>query len=217
MNNEPKTMNCFTLVEMLIVVGITALLAAIAISVAARIDNKAKQQLAESNIAILTAALQQFADFGYNYKDADYREFDFPLDCNGFPVQDLEDTLEYALLDTGNVSIDGGDHDQSYSGCEAMYFFLSRVPACRQILDKIDKSLITNRDEDGNRMIINVDGDEYPLLRIIDPWGKTLRYDYYDESFTDPYDWGKTKRTFPVITSAGPDRIFDTDDDITNR
>ncbi|RKY24764.1 MAG: hypothetical protein DRP62_02995, partial [Planctomycetota bacterium] len=60
MNNEPKTMNCFTLVEMLIVVGITALLAAIAISVAARIDNKAKQQLAESNIAILTAALQQF-------------------------------------------------------------------------------------------------------------------------------------------------------------
>jgi type II secretory pathway pseudopilin PulG len=217
MNKEQRTMNCFTLVEMLIVVGIIALLTTMVIGIAARIDNKAKQQLTESTIAILTVALEQFADFGYNYRHSDYSEFDFPLDCNGFDDVELAETLDYAFgLTIGTTFIDSVDgsfnHLVDYSGGEALYFFLSRVPESRKTLDKIDKSLTTNRDEDGSRMRIDVDGEEYPLLRIVDPWNRTLRYDYCED-----LDYPEDRRTFPVITSAGPDGIFDTDDDITNR
>ena len=97
-----------------------------------------------------------------------------------------------------------------------MYFFLSRVPESRKTLDKIDKSLITRKGSDGSDMTIFIDNKEYPLLRIIDPWGTTLRYDYYEE--TGLYaERMESKKTFPVITSAGPDKEFGSADDITNR
>ena len=71
-------------------------------------------------------------------------------------------------------------------------------------------------------MQIDVDGNVYPLLRVIDPWKATLRYDYYNELppplAPEDIDYMKeTKKTFPVITSAGPDGIFNTIDDITSR
>jgi len=103
-----------------------------------------------------------------------------------------------------------------------MYYFLSRLVQCREILAKIDDSLITDRDKNGKQMVITVDGREYPLKRVIDAWGKTLRYDYYEELFP-PYNTAnlanmkKTKRNFPVVISAGPDKIFNTNDDIRNR
>jgi prepilin-type N-terminal cleavage/methylation domain-containing protein len=209
----------FTLVEMLIVVAVIVILAAMVVGLASRITNKAKEQFAESTIAILAAALEQFHDYGYNYPPL-YSEFDFPLDCNDFTQAALEATLKNAL--GASVSISGETHKNEYSGSEALYFFLSRVPECRAALDKINGSLITNKDFYGNEMKLVIDGKEYPLLRVVDPWrergtttktGKTLRYDYYDEKTLDP----KTKRNFPVITSAGPDGIFDTSDDISSR
>jgi prepilin-type N-terminal cleavage/methylation domain-containing protein len=210
----------FTLVEMLIVVAIIALLATMVVGLASRISNKTKEQFAESTIAIISAALEQFYDYGYSYPPP-YSEFDFPLDCNDFSQAALETTLRNAL-GAVSVSISGGTHKNEYSGSEALYFFLSRVPECRAALDKIAGSLITNKDSYSNDLKLVIDGKEYPLLRVADPWrergtttktGKTLRYDYYDEKTLDP----RTKRNFPVITSAGPDGIFDTADDISSR
>ncbi len=70
-------------------------------------------------------------------------------------------------------------------------------------------------------MTIAIDGREYSLIRIVDPWGTTLRYDYYSNETEEPdltfSRRGQTIRNFPLITSAGPDREFGTDDDITNR
>jgi hypothetical protein len=71
-------------------------------------------------------------------------------------------------------------------------------------------------------MTVTVGGKSYPLFRVIDPWGETLRYDYYDEkppphSQSDIDDMEKSRKTFPVITSAGPDKEFDSADDITSR
>ena len=208
----------FTLIEMLIVVAVIAVLVTIVASTATHIDNQAKAQLTESTIGILTAALGQFRDYEYQYKHTNYADFDFPLDCNDFDNIGLADTVQNALgLLAGSVSISGGVHDLSYSGSEALYFFLSRVPECRSTLDKIDGSLITNEGSDKQPMSITVDTRSYPLLRIIDPWGETLRYDYYNEDVLDPVLRSKTKRNFPVITSAGPDKTFNTGDDITSR
>ena len=208
-----------TLVEMLIVVAIVVILTTMVIGLAGRIDNQSKEQLTQTTIGIITAALGQFHDYEYRYKAPIYAEFDFPLDCNDFPQLLLETTLAGAL---GAVAapITGGVHHPSYSGCEALYLFLSQVPECRKTLDKIDESLITNLGFDKQPLNITVTYPSgsvkiYSIFRIIDPWGTTLKYDYYDEVLIPPDP--RQKRTFPVITSAGPDKQFGNTDDISSR
>jgi len=227
MNTKQKTMNCFTLVEMLIVVAVIAILATMVVGIATRISNQSKEQLTKNTFALLNAALGQFRDYGYNYKVPNaalapvrdfYRGLDFPLDCSGFDPDGLGQALGTALGATDASIMPPGVHnDPNYSGSEALYFFLSRVPASRQTLDKIDDSLITNEGSDRQLMIITIDGKPFPLVRIIDPWGTTLHYDYYNELELNPLLRNKGKRNFPLITSAGPDRIFGTGDDISNR
>lgn len=216
-----------TLVETLMVVAIIALLATMVITIATRIESKTNEQLTGNTIALLNAALGQFRDYGYNFKVRSgagdnertfYQGLDFPLDCNDFTDDELVNELEKALGLVGKISpISGGTHEDEYSGSEALYFFLSRVPTSRKTLDAIDRSLITSEGSDKQDMKITIAGKDYPLMRVIDPWGKTLRYDYYDEKENDFDDREKSKRNFPLITSAGPDRQFGTGDDIGNR
>jgi prepilin-type N-terminal cleavage/methylation domain-containing protein len=210
MNNRQKTKRCFTLVEMLVVIAIVAILASLVIGIASRIEAREKEKHCRSTLALLTTALAQFHEYGFNYKHSDYTACTFPLDCNDFLTDDIKSTLGDALgVGAGNVSIP--DPNASYSGNEVMYLLLSMVPASRATLGKIDKKLMVSRDA-----TITIDGKVYPLLRIIDTWGTELRYDCYDESKTG-VERDKSKRNFPVITSAGPDRKFDTTDDITSR
>lgn len=211
-----------TLVEIMIVVAVIAILIAMTIGIAARIDIQAKKQLTENTFALLDAALGQFKDYGYTY-NSPYDVFDLPLDCNDFAENDLEDTLETALgLSSGDVDITG-DNNDVYSGCEVMYFFLSRVPESKKTLDKIDRKLVTNAGLNATTLEIEVNSKKYPLLRVIDPWGETLRYDYYSYekppplNSTDVQNMKDSRKTFPIITSAGPDRKFGSADDITSR
>jgi len=208
MNNEQKTKCGFTLVEMLVVIAIVAVLATLIVGVASRIETREKEKHCRSTLALLTTALAQFHEYGFVYKDSDYTAFKFPLDCNGFDKTRIEDALGEALGDAGSVTI--SDANAGYSGNEVMYLLLSMVPSSRATLEKIDRKLIASRDA-----TITIDGRVYPLFRVLDPWDITLRYDYYEESIPppDPAD----ARTFPVITSAGPDKEFGTADDITSR
>jgi prepilin-type N-terminal cleavage/methylation domain-containing protein len=230
----------FTLIEMLMVVAIIAILVSMVVGVAKRIDDQSKERLCRNTIALIGNALEQFRDFGYEYKNSPsyipaqsdfYRGLKFPLDCNGLILPGaadigLEQTLREALYPPPppilfvNILPTAG-YDPKFSGSVAMYFILSQVPDCRTTLDKIDKSLLTNMGTGGNPIeisivIAGVTTARYPCTRIIDPWGTTLRYDYYDEHEFD-YDLrSRGKKTFPVITSAGPDKRFDTADDISN-
>ena len=52
-----------SLVEMLIVVGVIALLATMVISVASRIDNQSKEKGVESLFALLEGALEEYKEF----------------------------------------------------------------------------------------------------------------------------------------------------------
>lgn len=220
--------NGVTLVELLIVVAVIAILATMVIGVATRIDTQGKERLTKGTIAILEAALRQFNDYEYNYRVSPlapiaeqdfYRGLDFPLDCNDFDPVTLQTTLANAL-GTPVVILAPG-HDPRYSGSEVLYFLLSKVPESKKTLDKIEESLISNEDFNKQPMSITVGGRVYPLLRIIDPWDMPLRYDYYVQPF--PFIppqlniMQASKRTFPVITSAGPDKIFGTADDISGR
>jgi len=213
-----------TLIEMLVVISVIAILTTAIIGIAGYIDNQGKERLTKNAFALLDAAIGQFRDYGYQYRnnppDPDERKFYkglvFPLDYNDFTNNELENKLEEALRLPG-ILISGGTHKDEYSGSEALYLFLSRVPESRKTLGDIDGALIKNAGSDKQPMVITIDNKEYPLLRIVDPWGKTLHYDYYDEALSDFVDMEKSKRSFPVITSAGPDGLFGTADDMSSR
>lgn len=227
-NNKNKNRAGFTLLEVIVVVAVIVVLTSIVVSVATRIDSQSKERLTENTLGLLNAALEQYKDFGYQLKgDPTYysspaeRDFflglQFPIDCNGFNATDVATTLESVLnLGAGSVIIPAG-HDSIFSGSEVLYFFLSRVPANKEILNRIGKKLITNIGLGGQAMNITIGIDPNdPLNRFVDAWGMTLRYDYYDEWETNPVTRNEGKRSFPLIISAGPDKVFDTADDIKN-
>jgi prepilin-type N-terminal cleavage/methylation domain-containing protein len=209
-----------TLLEMLTVVVIVAVLAAMVIGLTGRFEQRNKEGQVHATFSTLNAALEQFADYRFRYKGSDYEDFRFPLDC-GDLVQgevDAEDILTDVLGPT--VVIDGVG-DPNWLGIEVMHFLLSRVPECRETLGKIDRGFVTNKDV-GNTSVpdddrtITVDSRREALFRILDPWDGVLRYDYYDEKKFES-EWFESRRSFPVVTSAGLDGEFDTDDDISSR
>ena len=110
-------------------------------------------------------------------------------------------------------------YDVNESGISTMHYFLSRVTECRKTLGKLDrKLLVSDHDGDEQYMTIDINNREYPWLRILDPWGTPLRYDYYhDDTGLNYAQREQTIRSFPLVISAGPDKDFDTTDDITNR
>ncbi len=79
---------------------------------------------------------------------------------------------------------------------EYLYGELYSIPGSRKILEKVSDSLIKH----------DVDtGAIPPVPEIYDPWGTPLDYRYVPDD------------NFPELVSAGPDKIFGTTDDITNR
>ena len=215
-----------TLIEMLIVVAIVVILTTMVIGLAGRVTDQSKEQLTRNTIGILTSALGQFRDYEYRYKVPTYVDFDFPLDviepALGLPPADiLIPTLSQefglaVLIEPVNPG-DPINHKLEYTSSELLYFFLSRVPECRKTLDKIDGSLITDKDDNGYRMRINIGTEYYPLLRIVDPWDTTLLYDYCYEQLLPSGSTRIIRKTFPVIISAGPDKQFGNTDDISSR
>lgn len=165
--SEPQIMKTrkykhgLSLVEMLIVVGVIALLATMVVSVASRIDNQSKEKGLESLFLLLDGALEEYRDFR-----------------GVFPVQPVKNFTNAAV------------HS------EFLYRELSSVPDSRKILEKIrDSSMKDNVDT----------GAVPPIPEIYDPWGTTLDYRYL------------TGDNFPELISAGPDRIFNTPDDIKSK
>ncbi|MGA2093318.1 MAG: type II secretion system protein [Sedimentisphaerales bacterium] len=212
------TVKCgFTLIEIIMTVAIIVILVSLVVGITKRIDDQNRERLCRNELALLDNALEQFRDFGFEYKNPAYKPFNFPLDCNDDPYNlrnTLKTTLENEFGAIPPIPLPA-NHDINDSGSEGLYLFLSQVPDCRTTIDKIDKTLVSNLDKSRNSMTINIGGSIVPLMRFIDPWGTTLHYDYYDESVFPPDS--ATRKTFPVITSAGADRKFGTNDDIFNR
>ena len=148
-----------SLIEMLIVLGLIAILATMVISVASRIDNQSKEKGVVSIFAMLEGALEEYKEF----------QGDFP----GQPVKDFTSAAAHS---------------------EYLYAELNSIPGSRKILEKISGSLIENKF-----------GTADSPAEIYDPWSTALEYRYA------PGD------NFPVLVSAGPDRVFGNADDIINR
>ncbi len=227
-----KRQSGLTLIEIIVATSIVVLLASIALVAAVRITSKAKEEHCYGIMEILNNALRQYRDYGYECRlnirstaELDfYRSLKFPVDCTGFNAAQVENEItNFMNLPGGATIIPAGKHRITESGCTVMYFFLSRIPQCRQTLDEIDTKFLKNdHNEDEDYLFIEIAAGtstprEYPWTRILDPWGRVLRYDYYDQSQGNYNTRKETIRNFPLITSAGSDGIFDTSDDITNR
>ena len=154
--NHKKSLS---LIEMLVVVGIIALLATMVISVATRIDNQTKEKGAENLLAVLDSALQEYHEF-----------------TGRFPEQPETDSAD-ALIHS-----------------EYLYSELSSIPSVRKILAKLNHSAVENKY-----------GTSETAAELYDPWGTVLDYRYIPGE------------SFPLLISAGPDKLFGTIDDINNK
>jgi prepilin-type N-terminal cleavage/methylation domain-containing protein len=224
----------FTLVELLVVAAIIMILAAALLGVGRRILIHAQEKLARSTMDILVTAIEQYRSeldrFPMEYLNSQ------PMPVLSAPIKDLSgkvikpafgqaDLIAYlnddlglnrmtpaqtvTILPTGSVCDD-------YAVSECLYYFLRQAPASRRILDTIADSQKTALDANRNpRQAVYKDttGKEttITLIRLIDPWGSPFRYEYGRPTAAFP---NVQAVSFPRITSAGPDRKFDTADDL---
>jgi type II secretory pathway pseudopilin PulG len=181
----------FSIVEILTVIGIVAILLTAVLGVSKKLKRQANEQLTASMIEVIVTALEQY----YAFWDA------FPFEAN-------ENYDEDQLLIDLNATLDSGLHEDEYASSEVLYYYLSRTPDCKRIIDSISDTLISNRDVNGAVLLIEIPtgGTETDLIRFVDPWGNAIRYTY------------ATGDSFPVIESAGTDDDFTTTgDNVTSR
>jgi hypothetical protein len=76
------------------------------------------------------------------------------------------------------------------------------VKTTHSLLGLASKELIEFRDENYGELPSDIDANML-VIKHVDPWGESLRYDA-------EFDHG-------IVRSAGPDRTFDTKDDITTK
>ena len=191
----------FSLLEMVVVVATILILAGALLGVGKYVKIRAEIDLTKSGLEVLVTAMQQYYDdFG-----------DFPItvkDFTGDGSDDLYDEfhLEYDL--DGLVSPDDviDNLDDSAASSAALFYFLDRSPNSRKIAESLSDSLISNKDVSGTAIEFTFTaGGTIDLPRFVDAWGNSLRYEYLPGT------------AFPIVTSAGPDGVMDTPDDVSSQ
>ena len=225
MNDELKKAG-LTMIEILIAVALIALLAGGMFFVSGRAREQAKIELTKSTLAMLDTALEQYYDYGKTYPpDVEYAGPGTP------PTR----SLSYAFDPTGGaVLLSMNPSNPAYEldyvdaqSVEVLYYYLNRVPQSRAILSKLHDAAISAKAVklDANNkplaskptdptLVITITGvGDVGLFRVVDTWNMPLRYIRY----RDPANLTVENTNFPLLRSAGPDRVFGTADDIVNR
>ena len=175
----------FSTVELLTVIAILIVLASALLKIAKGVRTQAEQRLAYGQIDIIVTALQQYYD--------DETPPQFPFEADPLPPDEEEDPANpgqdndpcYITADLeadtgGTVDLTSGTHEDEYSSSEALFYFLDRSPNSSKIIGAMSNTLISNKDENGEELLITIGGQPLSLVRFIDPWGKSLRYTYVD-------------------------------------
>ena len=174
-----------TFLELLVAVAVLAILVSIVVGVSSYVDRSGQVKLTEEAIGTVVSALEEYHDY--------YGKFPFEADA-GYVESDLINDLSADSIT--------GDHNDLCASSEALYYFLHKTPVSRKIINELSDRLIAGKGDDGLALEIVIDPDVLPLMRFIDSWKMPLRYTYEQDD------------NFPLIVSAGPDRKFDTRDDI---
>jgi prepilin-type N-terminal cleavage/methylation domain-containing protein len=189
--------NGLTIMEILVAVAIMAILAAGLYFAGHYVETQAKIKLTESTIETLVTAIDEYHDF--------YGKFPFEADkyYNRGKLQSNDSNgLNGDVTNNAGTVLPAADYNDVYASSEAMYHFLNKCPGSKKIVNSINVSLITNKDNKNREYFFKFNSgvQVYPLMHIIDSWKTPLRYTYVKNT---------TKQdNFPVITSAGPDGKF---------
>ena len=200
-----------SLMEVLVALAVILILISTLIGVGSYVKTRANLDLTKASIETLCTALAQYhSDFG-----------DFPFDTqtgiDTTPVDGKEDYLLVhleadlggAVAGSGLLEKDGNGTDVSTASSAALFYFLDKNPSSRVTVENVANTLVTNKDDSGVDITLEKlpvgSGVIIDLPRYIDPWGTSIRYEYLPGT------------AFPTLTSAGPDKIFDTPDDITSK
>ncbi len=200
-----NSQKAFTLIEVLVTLVIVLILAGALVGTGKYLRTRAERQLTQSEIEVICTALELYYDEYGVFPFETYADFG-KINYGVIPV-----------LAPGTVS--GGDTEEkikdpvdnkyeSNASSAALFYYLNRNKNCRQIIEAISERLITNKDaQTGARLKVLVGAPpiEVDLPRFIDAWGTALRYTY------------QSGDVFPVIFSAGPDKKFDTKDDLSSQ
>jgi prepilin-type N-terminal cleavage/methylation domain-containing protein len=185
----------FTLIEMLMSLAIVLILAGVLVGMGRYMRTRALRQLTQSEIEVIVTALEQYYD--------QTKTFPFVADAMfgkvGYTYADVPNLGTLSSGTTEEKIKDASGHYESNASSAALFYYLDHNANCRQIVAAISNGLITNKDAlTGQNTKIVVAGVTLDLPRFVDAWGTALRYTY------------QTGDAFPVITSAGPDKNFDT-------
>ena len=198
-----------TLMEVLVAMATVLVLIGALMGIGSYVRTRGNIDLTQSMLSVLTAALEQYYD--------DTSDFPFDTDVDGDGVLDnylRDDLINDVSLSTGlGVSLnvtdlleeDGIGNNVSAASSAALFYYLDKYPSSRSIAESVSNTLITNKHADGTVIKMTLDVTPYDLPRYIDAWKMSIRYEYL------------TGTAFPVLTSAGPDKVFDTPDDITSQ
>ena len=223
MNNNPIPKKAFTLIEMLVVIAVIVTLLSIMATVGKNVFTKAKTNNTQATIKTLVAILEEYqtekgGDFPFPPIDETENEildsFDdgnpntgpeaLPDSQPAFDVVGNNNDFDASWDDADDFTTDNktiaeheADRKEARASIEFIYQVLDEVKACSQKLKRLPESVVVNSDGDS----IFLYDQTKPLYEIIDAWNHPLLYE-------------ATAGNFPKITSAGPDGMFDTADDI---
>lgn len=192
-----------SLMEMLVALAVILILISTLIGVGSFVKTRASLDLTKATIETLCTALAQYhSDFG-----------DFPFAANVVFDEVAFETIFLPVIadvmpDGSLEETDGNSNTVFTASSAALFYFLDKNPSSRGIVEAVANSLVTNKDDSGVGITLEkppASGIFIDLPRYIDPWGMSIRYEYLPGT------------AFPVLTSAGPDKIFDTPDDITSK
>jgi len=227
----------FTLVELLVVIGIMSLLAAGIAVVGSKVRQGAQIKATKTTMSLLCSALCEYQ----NVKDIG-SGFAFPVEpevydfSNGNAVRPfgLIEALQAYLPQVSTTTIHSGQHNiftwkddlqpderrYALTTIEFIYAVLEDVPQCRAILEKLPQDRVVNADND-SMSILDPSGNiiaAKALLEVNDAWGHPLWYTVRGaiQPNPQPLASGVVLDNFPMTVSAGPDGLFGTEDDITS-
>jgi len=189
--NHDKYKKAFTLIEVLVTLTIILILVGIMTGLGKYLKTSSSEDLTESAIQVVGLALEQY----YSVHTA------FPPQIDSKADWETELGSAITLVPPGTAPADAEFWQSS-----ALFYYLDQTPASRQFLESLAAQMTTNKNASGVKLVIEIPtgGTKYDLVRIVDAWGRPLRYEY------------AVGDVFPQVISAGADGKFDTGDDLKN-
>ncbi|MEJ5260715.1 MAG: hypothetical protein WHS88_11055 [Anaerohalosphaeraceae bacterium] len=182
-----------TLLEVLVTLAVVLLLFGTLSGLGVHLKRQSEIRLTESTLAVLATALEQY----YNDYGAYVPQVRTQADFNAAVGAAATRILPPAVHWTGTLG------EAAWSS-EALYYFLNRSPNSKAIIGTLLDRFLSNKDATGRVLLIEIPTGSTPtdLIRFVDVWGMPIRYEY-----------DSAVHSFPILTSAGPDKMFETAQD----